>query len=220
MRLKRVAVIFAGILASAVLLTGIIGYFYWRSLRSSPQYSLALLVDAAKRDDQPGVAQIVDSDAVVDDLLPQVIEKAAEIYGRGQPKAVIQRATRAAEPLLPAVKEKARAELPGLIRRETSRYGNVAFPLMVLGAGRYLDIRIDGETAFVKSRNPEQTVEFKMVRSEGVWKINGVHDDKLASEIAQRIGQELIGMAMSGKKPGLGVKNLDALIERLQESGQ
>ena len=91
---------------------------------------------------------------------------------------------------------------------------------MVLGAGRYLDIRIDGETAFVKSRNPEQSVEFKMVRSEGIWKINGVHDDKLASEIAQRIGQELIGMAMSGKKPGLGVQNLDALIEQLQQAEQ
>ncbi|MFL6467410.1 MAG: hypothetical protein ACJ72Z_05585 [Pyrinomonadaceae bacterium] len=196
------------------------GFVYWQSLKSTPQYSLALLVDAARRDDQAEVAELVDSDAMVDDLLPQVIEKAAEIYGRGQPKTVIQKATVAATPLLPAVKEKARAELPGLIRRETSRFGNVWFPLMVLGANRYLDIRFEGETAFVNSKKSEEATEVKMVRNGGKWKIVGVRDERLASEIARRVGQEIIALTMSGNKNGLGVKSIDALIDQLQQATQ
>jgi len=214
--MKRVLLIVIGIVFAIFAIAAIASYFYWQSLKSTPQYSLALLVDAARRDDQAAVAELVDSDAVVDALLPQVIDKAAEIYGRGQPQAVIQRATRAAAPLMPAVKQKARAELPGLIRRETARFGNVSFPLMVLGADRYLDIRSEGDTVFVKSKKDDQTTEAKMVRSGGMWKITGIHDERLASEIAQRIGQELIALTMSGSKNGLGVKSIDALIEQMQ----
>ena len=87
---------------------------------------------------------------------------------------------------------------------------------MVLGADRYLDIRFEGEIAFVKSKKEEQTIEAKMVRSGNRWRITGVRDERLASEIAQRIGQELIALTMSGGKTGLGVKNIDALIEQIQ----
>ena len=198
----------------------IAGFLYWQSLKSTPQYSLALTVDAARRDDQKAVAELFDSDAVVDDLLPQVIEKAVAIYGRGQPQAVIQRATRVAAPLMPEVKKRARAELPALIRRETARFGNVSFPLMVLGADRYLNIRVEGDTAFVTSKDPEKQIEARMIRNGDRWKIAGVRDERLASEIAQRIGQEIIAMSMSGNKSGLGVKSIDALIEQMGQATQ
>jgi hypothetical protein len=192
------------------------GLIYWQSLKSSPQYSLALLVDAAKRDDQAAVAMLVDSDAVVEDLLPQVVEKAVEIYGRGQPDLVIQRAMRVAQPLMPAAKKKAREELPGLIRRETSKFGDVSFPLMVLGAGRYLDIRLDGDKALIKRKGSDENLEVIMVRNGGLWKIVAVRDEQTAGEIAKRIGQEIIAMSVSGNKSGLGVKSIDALIDQMQ----
>lgn len=193
-------------------------YAYWQYLKSTPQYSLALLVDAAKRDDQPAVADLVDSDAVIDDMLPQVVNKAIEIYGRGITPTAIARLTQIAQPLMPTAKQRAREQLPMLIRRQTSKFGDVAFPLMVLGAGRYLDIRVDGDTAFIKSKNPENSVEAKMVRNGNTWKITGVRDDRLAAEIAQRIGQEMIALAMSGKKTGLGVKSIDDLIEQMRQA--
>lgn len=189
---------------------------YWQYLKSSPQYSLALLVEGAKRNDQAAVSALVDSDAVVEGLLPQVVEKAVEIYGRGQPDIVIQRAMRVAEPLMPAAKQKARAELPGLIRRETSKFGDVSFSLMVLGAGRYLDIKVDGDKAFVKRKGTEQTLEVTMVRQGNLWRITSVRDEQTAGEIAKRIGQEIIAMSVSGKKSGLGVKSIDALIDQMQ----
>ena len=201
-----------------VVSTAIGCFAYWQYLKTTPQYSLALLVDAAKRNDQPAVAELVDSDAVIDDMLPQVVNKAIEIYGRGITPMAIARLTNIAQPLMPTAKQRAREELPMLIRRQTAKFGDVAFPLMVLGAGQYLDIRVEGDAAFVKSKNPENTVEAKMVRNGNGWKITGVRDDQLAAEIAKRIGQEMIALAVSGKKTGLGVKSIDDLIEQMRQA--
>ena len=59
------------------------GCLYWRSLRSTPQYSLALLVDAAKRGDNAAVDSLIDSDAVVDDFMPQVTGESGRNWTAG-----------------------------------------------------------------------------------------------------------------------------------------
>jgi hypothetical protein len=46
------------------------GFMYWRSLRQTPQYSLALLIDAARRDDKAAVGNLVGIDKVADDFVP------------------------------------------------------------------------------------------------------------------------------------------------------
>ena len=41
-----------GVLFVLAAVSGVAFYFYWQSLKSTPQYSLALIVDAAKRNDE------------------------------------------------------------------------------------------------------------------------------------------------------------------------
>ena len=53
----------------------VVGFFYWQSIKTTPQYSLALLVDAARRDDQAEIDKLVNVDAVVDDFVPQITDK-------------------------------------------------------------------------------------------------------------------------------------------------
>lgn len=201
------------------LVLAVSGILYWQSLKDEPQYSLALLVDAARRDDQSTVAELVDSDAVVDDLMPQIMDKAVELYGRGLPPAVIAKVSAVAAPLMPAVKERAKAELPRLIREKTERFAGVSFVSMVVGANRYLDIKIEGENAVVKSKDPQQSVEVKMKRNGDRWKIVGVRDDKLATQIAQKIGQEIMALASASRSGGInpGNKNVQELIRKAQE---
>ncbi len=79
----KVLKIFGGLLVLFLIVGAIGGYFYWRNLKTTPQYSLALLVDAARRDDQKTIDELVNTDAVVDDFMPQITDKAVELYGRG-----------------------------------------------------------------------------------------------------------------------------------------
>ena len=217
---RRPFLIAGGFLAAIVLFAVFGGLLYWQSLKSTPQYSLALLVDAAKRDDKAAVDARVDIDAVVEDFLPQVTNKAVELYGRGQPPEVLKKVARLALPLMPAVKERARAELPRVIRERTARFGNVPFFAMVMGANRYLDITIRGNTAIVKSKLPEHPLEMEMRRGGDRWQIVGVRDEKLATAIAGKIGQEIMAIAASGGKNAadqFGIGNLSDLLRQAEE---
>lgn len=220
-KLAKVLAIIAGVLLSVAIAFAVGAYFYWQSLKTTPQYSLALLVEAARHGDQQAIDSLVDVDAMVDDFLPQITSKAAELYGRGLPPAVIAKAERIAEPIMPAVKNRARDELPRLIRERTEKFTQVPFAAMVIGAGQYLDITLDGETAFVKSKLPEHSFEVRLQRNGDKWKMAGIRDEKLAIKIAQAVGQEIIGLASkSGKKTSpesLGVKNISELLKQAEE---
>ena len=220
-RARKVATIVAGVLSAAIILGAIGGYLYWRSFAGTPQYSLAMLVDAARRNDQAGVDSMVATDTVVDGFMPQITDKAVELYGRGLPPQTLARVARVATPVMPALKQRARTQLPVMIRKKTDRFRSVPFAAMVLGADRYLDIREDGDSAVVKSKLPEHSFEVRMQRSGDGWKIVGVRDEALATEIAQKVGQEIIAVASNGGANSagdrLGIKDLNSLIEQAEE---
>lgn len=220
-RLGKVLILVSAVVVFVLAVGGIAGYFYWQSLKSTPQYSLALLVDAARRDDQNAVDELVEIDTVVNDFLPQITGKALELYGRGLPPKTVQRVALVAQPLMPAVKDRARAELPRVIREKTERFDYVPFSAMVIGADQYLDISVQGDTANVKSKVPGRPLELKMQRSGQTWQVVGVHDEQLATRIAQRIGQEIIAVATNGGVEGagrrLGISNIQNILKQAEE---
>ncbi len=199
-------------------LLGIGVFLYWQSLKDEPEYSLASIIDAAKRGDQAAHDQLVDSDAIVDSMMPAITDKAIEIYGRGLSREALSKIEAAAVPLLPIAKQRARSELPGFIRRETERFGDVPFPLMVLGASRYLDINVEGDSALIKAKNPERKTEVRMIRNGNKWKIVAVRDERMATEVARRIGLELIGLTST---PGTsGNSGIDKLLRQIEKETQ
>jgi len=208
-------------LVAVVVLVSAAGCLYWRSLRSTPQYSLALLIDAARRDDKTAVGSFVDTDKVVDDFVPQILGSAVEMYGRGLPPQTINNLTVVAQPIMPALKDRARAEIPRVIRERTSKFDYVPFAAIVMGADRYLDIKISGDTADVTSKIPDKPLQMKMTRVGDHWQVVGVEDKDLADKIAQTVGQQIIAVASgatigdSSKK--LGIKNLQDVLKRAED---
>ena len=220
-RSRKIILSVFGVLSVMIGIAIIGGYLYWRSFADTPQYSLALLVDAARRGDQAQVDEIVEIDAIVDEFLPQITGKAVELYGRGLPPQTIARVARVATPVMPALKERARVKLPNIIRKKTERFESVPFAAMVLGADRYLDIQPDGDTAVLRSKLPEHSFEVRMHRNGHGWKIVGVRDEALATEIAQRVGQEIIAGASNGGISAAGdrrgIANLQTLLQEAEE---
>lgn len=220
-RWRKVLLIAAGILGALLIIGGTVGYFYWQNLKTKPQYSLALLIDAARRNDQKTIDQVVNTDAVVDDFLPQITSKAIELYGRGLPPQAIARVAQVAAPVMPALKERAREELPGVIREKSEKFSSIPFWAIAMGAGKYLDIRIEGDVAYVKSLLPERPLEVTMRRNGERWQVVGVKDDVLATKIAQKVGQNIIAIATKGgvNSAGekLGIKNLQDMLNQAQD---
>lgn len=183
--------------AALLLISLIGGFFYWRYLKTTPQYSLALIINAARRDDKKAIDELVDLDAIVEDFLPQVVNKAVELYGRGVDPEIIKKATVAAAPLLPVVKLRAKAELPDLIAERTKRFKNIPFWVIAVGAKRYLNIEQKGDKATITSKSKERPLEFEMKMNGTKWQIVAVKDEQTAQNIARKIGQEVLMMAKS-----------------------
>jgi hypothetical protein len=189
-------------LAVIFLIGAVVAYFYWQSVKQTPQYSLALLVDAARRNDQKAIDELVDTDAVVESFLPQITDKATEMYGKNLPPEKLVKVKDAATPLMPAIKQRARQEVPRVIAEKTDKFASIPYWAIAIGAGYYLDIKLDGDTATVTSKIPERQFELTMKRNGDKWRVVGIKDDALAKRIAETIGQELI--AISTKE---GLKN-------------
>lgn len=211
-----------GIIAAVILIVGgISGYFYWQNLKKSPQYSLALLIDAARCGDQKAIDELVDTDATIDDFVPQITGKAVELYGRGVAPSTINKLAQAAAPFLPALKERARNELPTLIREKTQKFDNIPFWAIAVGAGKYLDVTQEGDKAFVSSKLPDKPLDLTLKRNGDKWQVSAVKDDVLARRIAEKIGQDLIAVAQKDgiKKVGekLGVSNLEDILKNSGE---
>lgn len=217
----RVLGALAMFLLVVLLVASVGGYFYWQSVKKTPAYSLALVVDAARRDDKAEMEQVVDTDAVVDNFMPQVMNKAVELYGRNLPPATIAKMQEVAAPALPLVKERAKAELPGVIREKTAAVEKVPYWLIALGADRAVDISVQNDTATVVSKISDRPLNLTMKRSSDGWKIVALKDDALAQNIAEKIGQEIIAVAAKGgiKKAGeqMGVKNLDEILKNAKD---
>ncbi len=214
----RILKIFGILLAVVLLVGGIFGYFYWENLKKTPQYSLALLIDAARRDDQKAIDELVDTDAVIDDFVPQITDKAVELYGRGVAPATIQKLEQAAAPFLPALKERAKDELPMLIRDKTLKFDSIPFWAIAIGAGKYLDVTQEGDKASVKSKLPDKPLDLTLKRNGDKWQVIAVNDEVLARRIAEKIGQDLITIAQKEgvKKVGekMGISNLEDILKK------
>ena len=212
---------FAVVLTVVVIAAGIGAYFYWRSVKKTPAYSLALIVDAARRGDQAQLEKLIDTEAVVEDFMPQITAKAVELYGRNLPPPTIAKVEQSVAPLIPAVKQRARAELPGVIREKTAPLENIPYWAIALGADRAVDISLQNDTAIVKSKIPERPLELTMRREGNYWKVTALKDDVLAQKIAEKIGQEVIALASKNgvKKAGeqFGMPNADQLLKNVQD---
>lgn len=193
----RILGISAIALGVVLLIGAAVAYFYWQGVKTTPQYSLALLVDAGRRGDQKAIDELVDTDAVVESFLPQVTDKATEMYGKNLPADKILKVKEAAEPLKPAIKQRAREEVPRVIQEKTEAFTSIPYWAIAIGAGYYLDIKPTGDTAIVTSKIPGRDFELTMKRIAGTdkWRVVGIKDDALAQRIAQQIGQELIAIS-------------------------
>lgn len=190
-RHRRVLSIAALSAAGLVLVALVGGYAWWQGYKKGPAYSLALLVDAAQREDMQGVESLVDSDRVAQGFIPQVIERLT--VGGGPvptlPRGVV---TAALPQLLPRVRETMREEMARAVKSfAEGAGGEKPFVLLALGVPRVAEIKEEGDGAQVSFKSGERPVELSMQRDGERWKVVAVKDEEMAAGIASRLASSL-----------------------------
>jgi hypothetical protein len=182
-----------GCLGLVVIVLGLaVGAFlYWQNYKTKPAYSLALLVDAVQTNDEAAFNELVDTDKVVENFVPQVTEKAIGRYASAL-TAPIRRQVEALVPkLLPGVKAQVREEVTKKIKELSARAEGKPFFLIALGMPYIVDVKEEGDTAHVTANLNDRPVELTMTRNESRWKIVAVKDDAMATQIVDRIAKDL-----------------------------
>jgi len=159
------------------------GYFWWRHYQGRPAYSLALLVDAAQRNDGAEIDRLLDMDKITNDFVSQV---KAKIPGASLLPAQIE------QTLTPNLKPTVRDELIKELQRLTEQAKGKPFPLVALAVPYLVDVKQNGNAATAEMKLQDQKVKLTMqADAAGNWQTVAIQDDKLAELIADSVKKNL-----------------------------
>jgi uncharacterized membrane protein len=167
------------------------GYLWWRSYKTGPAYSLALLVDAAQRSDAKAIDEIVDTDKIVENFIPQVTEKAMGRYAAALTGPLGKQVESLVPKLLPDIKDRVREEVTNRVRELGKRAEGKPFILVALGVPYVVNIKEEGDKASVSATMEDRTTDLTMQRNGERWKIVAVRDDQLAARMVDNIAKNL-----------------------------
>jgi hypothetical protein len=167
------------------------GYFWWQSYKLKPAYSLALLVDAVQRNDNAAYDQIVDTDKIVSNFVPQVTEKAFGQYANALTPSIRSQIESLVPTLLPGIKDKVREEVIAQVKELAARAEGKPFILIALGIPYIVDIKEEKDVAKVKVTLKDRPVELTMERNDERWKVVSITDETLTTRIVDKIMKDL-----------------------------
>src|SRR5713226_2282873 len=175
---------FIAIVLVVVIIGAVLGgYFWWRHYQSQPAYSLALLVDAAQRNDGAEIDRLLDLDKITTDFVTQV---KVRVPGSQLLPAQVE------QTLTPKLKPTVRDELIKQVQRLTERAAGKPFPLVALAVPYFVDIKQNGNAATAEMKLQDEQIKLTMLAdAAGRWQTVAIQDDKLAELIADSVKNNL-----------------------------
>ena len=175
---------FIAIVLVVVIIGALVGgYFWWRHYQTQPAYSLALLVDAAQRNDGADIDRQLDLDKITTDFVAQV---KARVPGASLLPAQVE------QTLTPKLKPTVRDELIKEVRRLTERAAGKPFPLVALAVPYFVEIKQAGNAATAAMKLQDQQIKLRMqADAAGRWQTVAIQDDKMADLIADNVKKNL-----------------------------
>lgn len=169
------------------VLAAVGGYLWWRHYRTTPAYSLALLVDAAQRNDVTMVDEIVDIDKIIDGLSSEVTQKSVARYGATLSPQQRRRVEALVPSLLPSVKQNVRDSLVKRLKEISAESQTRPFVILAIGLPYLVKITTDGDTARAVAPVKDREIELTLHRNGERWKVAAVKDDTVVPQIVDDI---------------------------------
>jgi hypothetical protein len=185
----------AGLILGGLLLVAFAAsFFWWQQYKTTPAYSLALVVDATQRNDGEAFDRVVNMDKVVDNFLPQVAQTATGGLASDVVASLRTQLQSLAPGVMAAVKQDIKEEIRKRINEVAGSSGARPFFLTALAIPLKADISESDETAKATINSGAHQVELTMERLDGgYWRVIALRDEALAGRIANNIVKYLPG---------------------------
>lgn len=200
-RWPKVLAILASLVAVVVVLVAVGGFFLWRHYQSTPAYSLALLIDAAQRNDLPGFQARIDDEEIAKDMIATVNQKAAGRYGLAMSDSLQQQLDERMSSLAPRLKQTVQDEVAKEIKSFASASESRSFVFLLIAIPRLVTITLEGETARASAPFGNRIVELRLRRDADRWKIVGFKDDLVVQRVVDSVMKDLPAIGLDPKSP-------------------
>ncbi len=179
-----------GILALLVLLfvvaAAVGGYFLVRRYQSSPTYALALMFDAAQRNDTAEFDKRIAGEEIAKNMTAAVSQKAASRYGGSLNSSVQQKIDSTMSSLLPrAVHDEFLNAMKAAAPEQRS------FISIVGAVQSMMTVTTNGDSAKATGKMAGHDIELGMRRDADGWKVIDVKDDLIVQRVVDNVMKEL-----------------------------
>jgi hypothetical protein len=182
------------ILVGLVIIGAAAGFFWWQHYETTPAYSLALVVDAAQRNDAAAFDRLIDMEKVVDNFMPQVVQTATGGLASDLAGGLRTQLQSLAPGIMSSVKQTIKEEIRKRINELAGSAGARPFFLTALAMPFKANISESNGTAKASINTVDHQVELSMERiDDSHWRVTSLRDDALAARIANNIVKDLPG---------------------------
>lgn len=209
-RWPRVLAILAGLVFLIIVLAAAGGFVWWRHYQSTPVYTLALIIDAAQRNDFEAFQKRIDDEEIATNMLADVTQKAAARYGFALNSSIKKRIEMLAPTLVPQIRQSINEELFKGIIAIASGTEPRPFVFLLVTIPSLVTVTTEGDTAKATWTHQGRSIELTMKRDQDHWKVTKYSDDLVVQRIVDGVMKELpaIGSIESTsplvKKPARG----------------
>jgi hypothetical protein len=189
-RIWKILGVLAGLVLVVIFAAAAGGYLWWQNYKSKPAYSLALVVDAVQRNDMKAFDSMVDTDKIVDNLVPQVTDKASANYASMLPSAVRRQVETVLPSVLPGIKQRVHDQVAAQVKELSASAQGKPFVLVAIGLPWVVDVTQTGDAAKVSLKLRDRSVELTMQKNADLWRIVGVKDDQLTQRILESAAKD------------------------------
>jgi hypothetical protein len=195
-RWPRVLGILALLVLVFVAVAAVGGFLLWRRYQSSPTYALALMLDAAQKNDAAEFQKRIDEDEIAKNMTAAVSQKAAARYGGALNSSIQQKIDSAMPSLLPRVKQSVHDEFLNAMKAEQSEQRSF---ISIVGAVQSLmTVTTNGDSAKATGKLAGRDIELGMRRDADGWKITDVKDDRLVQRVVDSVMKEMPAIGNPG----------------------
>lgn len=176
-----------------LLAAGLVVFFaWWQYFKTTPSYSLALLVNAAQQNDRAAFDHVVDLDRVIDNFIAEGARDSAIGLSTELVTSVRMQLQSLAPETTAGIKEDVREEIRDRTNELAGSYYSARpFVLTAMAIPFVAEISQTGDSVQVRINRTDQ-VEVHMERREGSdWKVTSLRDQALAARVVGVIVKNL-----------------------------
>ena len=182
-----------------VVVAAVGGYFLVRRYQSSPTYALALMFDAAQRNDVAEFDKRIAGEEIAKNMTAAVSQKAASRYGGSLNSSVQQKIDSTMSSLPPRMKQTVHDELLNAMKAFAAAPEQRSFISIVGAVQSMMTVTTNGDAAKATGKMAGHDIELGMRRDADGWKVIDVKDELLVQRVVDRMMKEL--PAIGGADP-------------------